>query len=64
MISGDGVHWSLWFVFLVYSVFNVYAIPIVITYLHKRSQTEHQILDDKNEEEPKVSSFVILLLHY
>ena len=41
--------------FIIYAIFNVYAIPIVITYMHKRGQNEHQILNDKHDDEPKVS---------
>ena len=27
LVLGDGIDWTVWFIFVIYSLFNVYAIP-------------------------------------
>lgn len=42
--SGNGIHWTVWFVFIIYSVFNCYAIPVIVTHVNNFEKT---VLEDK-----------------
>jgi len=41
---GDGIHWSVWFIFIVYTCFNIYAIPVIVTYVN---QVAKSVLDER-----------------
>lgn len=44
LVLGDGIHWTLWFTFIIYSFFNVYAIPVIVTHVNN---FERQLMDER-----------------
>lgn len=43
ILPGNGIHWTVWFVFIVYSIFNCYAIPVIVTHVNNFEKT---VLED------------------
>lgn len=61
LVLGDGIDWTVWFIFVIYSLFNVYAIPVIVTHVNnfERQLKDERILQQESKQSDDPEEFAV-----